>query len=274
MNIGDKTWDPFRRQAMMILNVTPDSFYAGSRFADEGEMRRHVESGLEQGASIVDVGGYSSRPGAGDVPPQEEFRRVAGAMDVLCRYFPDTPVSVDTFRSGIVRRVVEEFGPVVVNDISAGRFDGNMIPLVAQLGVPYVAMHSRGTPQTMEEMDGYEAGVTDEVVSYLENKIAALREAGVEQVIVDPGFGFAKSLEQNYELLRSLDRFVFPGVPLLVGLSRKSMVYRVTGRGPGDVLAGTAALHWECLRKGASIIRAHDVGEAMDVIRLFNCYAG
>lgn len=263
--------DFFAPQVMAILNVTPDSFYAGSRRPEAEAVEARVREAMEQGASIIDVGGYSSRPGAEAVPVEEEWRRVELGVGAVRRLAPGTAVSVDTFRSEVVRRVVETFGEVIVNDISAGELDTEMIPQTVRLGVPYVAMHMKGTPQTMQSLTDYRRDITTEVVNYFERKTAELLAAGMrrENIVLDPGFGFAKTAEQNFELLAGLHRLCALGYPVLAGLSRKSMIYRTLGTMPEESLAGTVALDWECLRQGASILRVHDVREAADTVRLF-----
>lgn len=262
-----------RRQVMAILNVTPDSFFAGSRTADEDAIARRVREAVGAGCSIIDVGGYSSRPGAAEVSPEQEWLRVKRGVATVRRLAPGMAVSVDTFRSEVVERVVERFGAVIVNDISAGELDPRMCAVVARHDLPYVAMHMRGTPASMQEMTAYR-NVAEEVAGYFREKTAALEAAGVrrDRIVLDPGFGFAKTLEQNYELLAGLNRIRALGYPLLAGVSRKSMIYRLLGTTPDRALAGTVALGWECLRQGASILRVHDVQEAVDTVKLFETY--
>ncbi len=261
-------------QVMAIVNVTPDSFFADSRTFDAEAVVRRIETALAEGAAMIDIGGYSSRPGAGDVPPEEEWCRVAMGLKAVRRVAPEVPVSIDTFRSEIVARAVERFGEVIVNDISAGELDDRMIPTVAHLGLPYIAMHMKGTPRTMQSMTDYRGGIVEEVAAYFQRRIACLQAAGVrrEQIVLDPGFGFAKTLEQNYELLRGLHRLSETGYPVLAGVSRKSMIWKALDTTPSESLAGTVALEWECLRQGAVVLRAHDVREAVDAVRLFEIY--
>lgn len=261
-------------QVMAILNVTPDSFYAGSRTPDAGAIARRVEQVVAEGASIVDVGGYSSRPGAAQVSPEQEWLRVAAGVEAVRRIAPAMAVSVDTFRSEVAERAVARFGALIVNDISAGGLDARMVPLVARLNVPYIAMHLRGTPQTMQAQTDYPRGVVTEVVDHFRARIDALLSAGIrrENIILDPGFGFAKTVEQNFELLAQLHELCALGYPVLAGLSRKSMIYKTLGCTPADSLAGTVALGWECLRQGASILRVHDVKQAADTVRLYDMY--
>lgn len=261
-------------QVMAILNVTPDSFFAGSRMPDASHVERRVREAVAEGASLIDVGGYSSRPGADEVTPDEEWRRVELGIGAVRRLAPAMAVSVDTFRSGVAARAIERFGPVLINDISAGELDPAMPSVAAKYGVPYIAMHMKGDPKTMQSLTDYKRDITAEVVAYFEAKVAELLAAGIarENIILDPGFGFAKTTEQNYELLAGLHRLCALGYPVLAGLSRKSMVYRVLGATPDGSLAGSIALGWECLRRGAAILRVHDVQEAVDTVRIFNAY--
>ena len=261
-------------QVMAILNVTPDSFYAGSRTPEAESVERRVREAVSEGAQLIDVGGYSSRPGADEVPADEEWRRVRLGVGTVRRLAPGMTVSVDTFRSEVVERAVAEFGPVTVNDISAGELDPRMVPTVARLGVPYVAMHMQGDPRTMQSLTNYRRDIVTEVVDYFECRCGQLLAAGVSRarIILDPGFGFAKTLEQNYELLAGLHRLCALGYPVLAGVSRKSMIYKALDATPAESLAGTVALGWECLRQGASILRVHDVREAADTVRLFRLY--
>ncbi|MEG1700230.1 MAG: dihydropteroate synthase [Alistipes sp.] len=256
---------------MAILNITPDSFYAGSRMTDVEQIEHRVREAVAQGASIIDVGGYSSRPGAAEVAADEEWRRVEQGIAAVRRLAPEMTVSVDTFRSGVAAQAIEAFGEVVINDISAGELDPEMIGVAAHYAVPYIAMHMKGDPQTMQSMTDYRRDVAAEVVTYFEQKTAQLLAAGIcsENVILDPGFGFAKTTEQNYALLRDLHRLCALGYPVLAGVSRKSMIYKVLGVTPDQSLAGSVALGWECLRQGATILRVHDVREAADTIQLF-----
>lgn len=260
-----------RPQVMAILNVTPDSFHAASRTPDADAVERRVREAVEAGAAIIDVGGYSSRPGADEVPEDEEWRRVALGVATVRRLAPAMAVSVDTFRSRIAARAVEEFGSLIVNDISAGELDEQMAATVARLGVPYVAMHMQGDPQTMQSLTAYRRDIVSEVVDYFRERTAQLLAAGIrrENLVLDPGFGFSKTTEQNYELLAGLHRLVALGWPVLAGVSRKSMIYKVLDVSPAESLAGTVALGWECLRQGATILRVHDVREAADTVRIY-----
>lgn len=261
-------------QVMAILNVTPDSFHAGSRTPDVAAVERRIRAAVSEGAEILDIGGYSSRPGASEVSEAEEWRRVSLGLETARRVAPGMTVSVDTFRSGVAARAIETFGPVIVNDISAGALDPAMWETVAHFGVPYVAMHMRGTPQTMQTCTDYRDDIVTEVVRYFERRLGAMTAAGIraEQILLDPGFGFAKSVEQNYALLAGLHRLCALGYPVLAGLSRKSMIYKPLGCTPAESLAGTVALGWECLRQGAKVLRVHDVREAADTVRLFKLF--
>lgn len=254
-------------QVMAIVNVTPDSFYAASRKCSVNDVEQHVAAALEQGATMFDVGGYSTRSGAAEVSAEEEWRRVELGASVV-RNQTNLPLSIDTFRVEIAARATERFGEVIINDISAGEADKQMVGVVAANGLPYVAMHMRGTPQSMQSLTDYPRGVVCEVVEYLRRRLEWLNEQGVERVILDPGFGFAKSMEQNYQLLAGLDSVVALGVPVLVGLSRKSMIYKLLGVTPEESLPATSALNLFALGRGATILRVHDVGEAADVVKL------
>lgn len=261
-------------QVMAILNVTPDSFFVDSRMPDAAHVERRVREAVAEGASMIDVGGYSSRPGADEVTPEEEWRRVELGVEAVRRLAPGVTVSVDTFRSEVAARAIETFGAVVINDISAGELDPAMPSVAVKYDVPYIAMHMKGDPKTMQSLTHYRRDVTAEVVAYFEAKTAELLAAGLrrENIILDPGFGFAKTMQQNYELLFGLHRLRALGFPVLAGVSRKSMVYRALDTTPERSLAGTIALGWECLRQGASILRVHDVREAVDTVRIFNVY--
>lgn len=260
-------------QVMAIVNVTDDSFYDKSRVIDTSAVESRIAEVVAQGATIVDIGGYSSRPGAADVQLETEWARVDMGVGAARKVALEVAVSVDTFRAEIVRRTVAKYGAVIVNDITAGEADSDMFDTVAELGVPYVAMHMRGTPQTMQSQTEY-ADIVAEVTNYLASRASELERRGVkrENIILDPGFGFAKSVEQNYELLRNLDRLCGLGYAVLVGLSRKSMIYKVLGTTPDNALAGTTALNWQAMAKGATLLRVHDVEPAVDIIKIFRQY--
>ena len=252
---------------MGILNTTPDSFYDGGRFADPRAAMLRAEQLLEEGADFLDVGGYSTRPGAGEVSESEELGRVVPLVEKLVREFPEARISIDTFRSRVARESLEA-GAALVNDISAGEADPEMLPLLAKKQVPVILMHMRGTPATMSGLTNYEKLVT-EVVRHLSGRLEAARDAGISDLLADPGFGFAKTREQNFELLGNLKHFGILDVPILVGVSRKSMVWKTLGITPEDALNGTTALHMAALFGGASVLRAHDAAAARECIRLW-----
>ena len=259
--------DLSRPQVMGIINVTPDSFYAGSRTQTEMALARRVEQVVAEGASILDIGGYSSRPGAADVSPEEEMARLRRGLEVIRRVHPEVVVSVDTFRASVARQCVEEYGVALINDISGGEMDAEMFPTVAALGVPYILMHMQGTPQTMQQAPHYDHLLRD-VFLYFARKVQQLRDLGAKDIILDPGFGFGKTMEDNYALLAHLDEFGIFGLPLLVGVSRKSMITRLLGITPDDALNGTTVINTLCLTKGARILRVHDVRQAVEAVRL------
>lgn len=267
INLHGKLHEFDRPQIMGILNVTPDSFYAGSRTIDEGGIARRVEALVTQGADIIDIGAYSSRPGADDVSPEEEIARLSRGMKLLREIAPDIIVSVDTFRADVARKAVEEMGADIINDISGGDLDSEMLPAVARMQVPYIAMHMRGNPQTMSSLCDYN-DVTADVLSDLSGKTRRLALLGINDVIIDPGFGFGKTIGQNFEMLRNLDAFHALERPLLVGISRKSMIHRSLAISPDDALNGTTVLNTVALLAGASILRVHDVKEAVETMRL------
>ena len=253
---------------MGILNATPDSFYAGSRQQSEADVVQRIETIISEGGALIDVGGYSSRPDAADVSEADEWARLEPVLSRLQRDYPQVPVSVDTFRSAIARRAVEEYGVAMINDISGGSLDERMYATIATLGVPYVLMHMRGTPRTMQQQTDYD-DVVEAVMMYFASELRTLRRLGVIDVILDPGFGFAKTLDQNYTLMRALSEFEARfEEPLLVGISRKSMIYRLLDTTPDDSLNGTTVLHTYALMHGANILRVHDVRAAVEAVRI------
>lgn len=256
-------------KVMGILNATPDSFFAGSRKQTETEIALRIQQILEEGGDIIDVGAYSTRPGATEVTAEEEWERLVMALNIVRRETDTALLSIDTFRADIAKRCVEEFGVSIINDISGGDADAQMFDTVAQLRVPYVLMHCQGTPQTMQQAPHYN-NVTAEVITDLSRKVRQLRERGVTDIIIDPGFGFGKTLEHNYTLLRQLEDFRIFNLPLLVGISRKSMITRLLGITADEALNGTTALHAFSLMKGANILRVHDVKEAVQVVKLYS----
>jgi dihydropteroate synthase len=254
-------------KVMGILNLTPDSFFEGSRVPiDKKSILIEAEKKIKEGADFLDLGGYSTRPGAVDISIEEEIARVIPAISEIKKNFPDTLLSVDTFRSQVAKAAIEA-GAELVNDISAGNLDPEMLPLVAKLGVPYIAMHLKGTPQTMQQETNYSDLVPD-VLAYFSEKVKQFSKLGIKDVILDPGFGFAKTREQNFELLRNLSSFKRLGLPILVGVSRKSMIYKTLEISANEALNGTTALNMFALLQGADILRVHDVKEAKETIEL------
>ena len=255
-------------QIMGIINLTEDSFYAASRTRADEAVERAGKM-LQEGADILDLGACSTRPGASQPSALEEWTRLEGSLKAIREAFPEAQLSIDTYRSFVVERAYDAVGPLLVNDVSAGTLDTGMLPLVGALGLPYVAMHMRGTPETMQENTDY-ADITEEVAGYFEDFGRKAGEYGIEDWILDPGFGFAKTVQQNYELLRNLHRFKAFGRPVLVGLSRKSMVYKPLGIKPEEALTPTQVLHFAALEKGADILRVHDVAEAVRTEKLYS----
>lgn len=252
---------------MGILNVTPDSFYDGGKYTTETAVIRRIHQIVEEGAGIIDVGAYSTRPGAAFVDEQEELGRLSWAVELVRKYYSNLPVSIDTFRAGVAREIVSCLGEVIVNDISGGTLDENMFDFVAETGVPYVMMHIQGTPQTMQQNPVYE-DVVREVRQFLTERIAVLNAKGFDNIILDPGFGFGKTLAHNYELMSGMDTYQDLGYPLLVGISRKTMIYKLLGGTAQDALNGTTVLNTIALLKGANILRVHDVKEAVETVRI------
>jgi dihydropteroate synthase len=270
LNIQGRLFDLNRPLVMAVLNVTPDSFYDGGRYQTESTILNHAEKLLGEGATFIDVGAYSSRPGAHDISVDEELKRALFAVRTIMRNFPQSLLSIDTFRSEVAHAAVNE-GACLVNDISAGEQDPKMFETVGRLNVPYIAMHMRGNPSTMRKLTEYE-NLIMEMVSYFQEKIERLIKSGVKDVIIDPGFGFAKTIEQNFHLLGHLDYFKLLGRPIAVGLSRKSMIWKTLSISPENALNGTTSLNTIALMKGANILRVHDVKEAMEVIKLVSTF--
>jgi dihydropteroate synthase len=266
LNVGGRLVDLTVPKVMGILNVTPDSFYDGKKFLTPSERLNQVEKMVKEGADFIDVGGYSSRPGAENISVEEEMNRVSPAVDQIVKNFPNTIVSIDTFRSQVARTAIEA-GALIINDISGGDLDENMLSTVASLNVAYVMMHMKGSPQTMTHLASYE-NLLLEITTSLQIKVEKLRLLGHKDVVIDPGFGFAKNVEQNFKLLQELDHLQVLGKPMLVGLSRKSMIWKTLKTNPENALNGTTALNTVALLKGASILRVHDVKEAKEVISL------
>jgi dihydropteroate synthase len=266
LNVAGRLIDLRQPRVMGILNITPDSFYKDSRFNADNVLDQ-VEQMLKEGADFLDVGGYSSRPNAVDIPVEEELKRVIPVVKAIKHVYPDAIVSVDTFRSAVARQSIEA-GADLINDISAGILDDKMFAVVGQAGVPYIMMHMRGTPQTMRALTEYE-NLLKEMVDYFHQRVFLARQAGIKDFILDPGFGFAKTAQQNFQLLHHLKHFDMLELPMLAGISRKSMIWNTLGIEPTDALNGTTALNMMALMNGASILRVHDVKPAIECIKLY-----
>lgn len=267
INVRGTLLDLSEPQVMGILNVTPDSFYDGSRKQTEEDIRLRANAIIDEGGSMIDVGAYSSRPGADEVTPDEEMRRLDKALSIIRHDHPQAIISVDTFRADVAERCVRDFEADIINDISGGDLDPHMFDTIARLGVPYILMHMKGTPQTMQQAPHYD-DLMAEMLQYFGERTQQLHEMGVKDIILDPGFGFAKTLEHNYQLMSRMDELQVLGLPLLVGISRKSMIYRLLGTTPQEALNGTSVLNTLALQKGASILRVHDVRECVEVVRI------
>jgi len=271
INLNNRLVDLSTPIVMGIVNVTPDSFFKGNRFTSDKGIIQCVEKILQDGGSIIDVGGYSTRPSAEVISQDEEIRRVSEAIEIILRKFPDALISVDTFRSSVVREVVKNYRVAMINDIGGGTLDNLMFETIADLQVAYILMHTRGTPQTMQEQTQY-VDVVAEVLLFLEKRLSQLRLLGVKDVVIDPGFGFAKNIEQNYQLLNKLSYFKELNVPILAGISRKSMIYSLFQTDALGALNGTTAANMLALMGGAGILRVHDVKEAMEAISIYKQY--
>ena len=267
INVNGKLMDLSEPQVMGILNVTPDSFYAGSRAETERDITQRIHQIVNEGASIIDIGAYSSRPNAQHISAEEEMSRLRTGLELIRKHCREVPVSVDTFRADIARMCVEEYGVAIINDISAGNMDEQMFPTIARLGVPYIIMHMKGTPQNMQENPHYDHFLK-EIFYYFSEKVQKLRDLGAKDIIIDPGFGFGKTIEHNYELMNHLEEFHLFELPILVGISRKSMIYKLLGITPEEALNGTTALNTIALTKGAHILRVHDVKEAVECVKI------
>lgn len=266
INCKGKLIDLASPKVMGILNITPDSFYDGGTHKNEVEVLNHVERMLSEGATFIDVGAYSSRPNADHISEIDELKRILPIVKLILKEFPETLLSIDTFRSEIAKQCIEA-GACMINDISAGKLDEHMLQTIADLHVPYIMMHMRGTPQNMQQQTEYDNLLKD-ILFYFSERIAAAKAAGIIDIMVDPGFGFAKTLEQNFELLNKLELLKIIEKPLLVGISRKSMIYKTLETSAKEALNGTSVLNTIALQKGASILRVHDVKEAMECITL------
>lgn len=267
LNIKGKLTSLDTPLVMGILNVTPDSFYADSRKQTEAAIEERIQAILSEGGTIIDVGGYSSRPDAVEVSSEEEMKRVAVALGILQRHYPEVAVSVDTFRADVACCSVEKYGAAIINDISGGELDKEMFPAVASLNVPYIMMHMRGTPQTMQQHTDYK-DMMEDILLYFAAKVRELNLMGVNDIVLDPGFGFSKTLDQNYHLMGHLREFGQFGLPLLVGVSRKSMIYKFLGGTPSESLNGTTVLNTVALFNGADILRVHDVRAAVEAVKI------
>lgn len=274
ITVKGKSYEFRRPQVMGILNVTPDSFYSGSRMAtDEALISSRIRQMLEEGVDMIDIGAYSTRQNADDVTPEEEYRRLSVGLDAIRSIAGDILVSVDTFRAEIAERCVKNYGVQIINDVSGGTLDAAMFDTVARLEVPYILMHMRGTPATMQSLTEY-TDVTDDVIADLTAKADALRNRGVKDIIIDPGFGFSKTVDQNYEMMARLGEFKKMGLPLLVGISRKSMIFRTLGTDAQHSLNGTTVLNTVSLMGGAHILRVHDVKECVETVKIMGKMLG
>lgn len=271
LNVNGKLIDLSRPAVMAIANLTPDSFFTGSRLFTEKDVLTHVGKALEEGADIIDVGAFSTRPSATYISEEEELERLKSPLRAIRKHFPDAIISLDTFRAGIARWGVEECKIDIINDISGGTLDDMMFETVAEMGVAYVLTHTRGTPQTMEQLTQYDNMISD-ILHFFEKKTTQLIHLGVKDIIIDPGFGFAKTLEQNYELLAKMTYFKELNFPVLYGVSRKSMIYNLLETTPEHALNGTTALNMLGLMNGANILRVHDVKEAVETVKIFGKY--
>lgn len=266
LNIRGKIIHLDRPKIMGVLNITPDSFFDGGKFLSESSLLEHTEKMLLEGATFIDVGGYSSRPGAADVPEADEKKRALFAIKLIAKKFPDAIISIDTFRSAVANACIQE-GASIINDISGGSLDPNMYDVASKFKVPYILMHMRGNPQNMTQQTNY-SNLIKEITDYFHQKIFQLRQKGIKDIIADPGFGFAKSPSQSFTMLRHLNHFNIFGLPILAGLSRKSMIWKTLSVAADNALNGTTVLNSIALLHGASILRVHDVREAAEVIKL------
>ncbi len=268
INVKGRLMDLASPRVMGIINITDNSFFAGSRYVDDKDILAVAAGMLEEGADILDIGGCSTRPGSEEVPEPLERERVCRATDLIISRFPDAVISVDTYRASVAEAAIVKYGAAIINDISGGVMDEAMFPLVARLNVPYILMHMQGTPQTMQENPVYNDVVAD-ILSWFGKRLKPLKEAGVKDIILDPGFGFGKNADHNFEMLQRFREFHVAGLPLLAGLSRKSLVWKTLGITPDLALNGTTALNMAALIGGASILRVHDVREARQTVTLF-----
>jgi len=269
INVNGKLMDLAQPQVMGILNVTPDSFYAASRKQTELDIKQRALQIIDEGGTIIDVGAYSSRPNAKHITTEEEMDRLHFGLKIINETIPNAVISVDTFRADVARMCVEEHGVAIINDIATGQMDENMFETISDLNVPYIIMHMQGTPQTMQKNPHYD-NLLKEVLEFFAHKVGRLQELGVKDIILDPGFGFGKTVTHNYELLAALDEFSIFDLPILVGVSRKSMIYNLLDISPDEALNGTSVINALSLERGANILRVHDVKEAVEVVRIVN----
>ncbi len=267
--VNGKLIDFSQTKVMAILNITPDSFYDGGLYQSHDLIMNRVDDIIEQGADIIDIGAVSSRPGANHVSVSEERNRLLPVVELIRKRYPDITISIDTYRSDIVKDIVEHYGQILINDISAGNLDNRLFETVSRYNLPYILMHMQGNPQTMQLKPSY-TDVTNEILKFFIGKIKRLRDLGIYDIIIDPGFGFGKSIEDNYAILARLDEFKILELPVLVGISRKSMIYRLLNITPEKALNATALLHGLAIERGANILRVHDVSEAVQNIKLMN----
>jgi dihydropteroate synthase len=269
INLGGRILDLAKPVVMGILNVTPDSFFDGGKYKTEKKILKRAEEILEQGGSIIDIGAVSTQPGTDGIPTKDEIERLLPAVKAVKKAFPNAFISIDTYRSWVALKVIEECGPCIVNDVSGGNFDVHMFDTVGKLGVPYILMHIQGTPLKMQVNPVYEDIIRD-ISLFFTDQVKKLTKAGVKDVIIDPGFGFGKTIEHNYELLNRLDSFKVFQLPLMVGVSRKSMIYKLLKNNPDEALNGTSIINTLALMGGTDILRVHDVREAVEAIRILN----
>ena len=267
INVNGRLMDLSEPQVMGILNITPDSFYAGSRGVTNRYILDRCQQIMDEGASIIDIGACSTRPGADDVSMEDEMSRLRTGLELVRKHCPDAIISIDTFRADVAKMCVEEYGASIINDISAGQMDEQMFPTIARLGVPYIIMHMKGTPKDMQTCPQYDHFLK-EIFYFFSEKVQKLRDLGVKDIIIDPGFGFGKTLEHNYQLMNHLEEFKLFELPVLVGVSRKSMIYKLLETTPEEALNGTTVLNAIAIQKGAHILRVHDVKEAVETVKI------
>lgn len=251
-----------------ILNITPDSFYDGGKYTHIDAIKKRVHEIIAEGADIIDIGAYSSRPGAKHISEEEELQRLIPVLEMIQKYFSETIISVDTFRANIAKTVVNNYEVAIINDISAGNMDDKMFETISELNVPYIMMHMQGTPQNMQKNPKYDDLIKDMII-FFAKKMKIAKELGINDIIIDPGFGFGKTLEHNYQILNELDKFNILDCPILVGVSRKSMIYKKLNSSPKEVLPATLGLNMFALQKGSSILRVHDVKETVQIVKMF-----